>query len=117
MQRPPSLIPKKHSPISRAITSLQVGTFTLLKLCLAIAILSSTGCVRSDSKADTGSIVIPIDDKAFDNYYAFSEIIDTATIEFIALETTSDIIGSVEKLIVTDDRLIIHDKLTRSRIC
>ncbi len=109
-----NLNPKKHFLRSRAITNLQAATFILLKLCLAIIILSSTGCGRSSSTENTGPIVISIDEKAFDNYYSFSQIIDTTTIEFIALETTTDIIGSVEKLIVTDDWLIIHDKATKS---
>ena len=85
------------------------------KIALIIALfLPLIGCNTNTSETNRDKIVISIDDKEFDNSFYTSDIIDTSTVEFVCLEKTPEVIGSIDKLIVTDEQFIINDKTTKS---
>lgn len=81
---------------------------------VSLIFISMYGCNIKNSQSDTDKVVIFVDDKDLEKTAYTSDIIDTSTVEFICLEITPEIIGSVDKLIITDDKFIILDKTTKS---
>lgn len=72
-----------------------------------------TSCANEPLDSDLDPTVITIDENDYKNVLNTSEIIDTSTVGLIALESKNGIIGTVDKLVVTDSAFIILDKTTQ----
>lgn len=83
---------------------------TVFILLLGTLPLLLTSCAN---ESDWNRTVIAVDKTDYKNVLNTSEIIDTSTVDFIRLDSKNGIIGTIDKLIVTDNELIILDKATQ----
>src|SRR5690606_12944160 len=65
-----------------------------------------TSCANEPLESDLNKTVITIDENDYKNVLNTSEIIDTSTVGLIALESKNEIIGTVDKLVLTDGEYI-----------
>src|SRR5690606_15640675 len=86
---------------------------TAFILLLIAVLFLFTNCANEPLESDLNKTVITIDENDYKNVLNTSEIIDTSTVGLIALESKNGIIGTVDKLVVTDSAFIILDKTTQ----
>ncbi len=82
-------------------------------LCFPIMVVC-TRCQQpaKETTKNTTELIVETSE-AFDNSYTISEIIDTSSVSFVALEATQDILGSVDELLITENEIIVLDKNTK----